>query len=428
MTSLTSRYDSSDVTSHDVTSSSTTQRQDYDGGRHGGGGTTRRSAQSGSSTGRPKHYQNLLQYFRDELDRIEQESKERNDKERLPPVKPFKPYVFNSLRPYTDTQTFRFAVTEPDEVRHFAVSRNTAGGPCDPWVSHHMDTNFGTPRKSEPIKNPQTPNSARSSRQDSSRNSQSGQRSARSNVTSRSSSQSVDHDSSGNRTSIYPIVQFTKTELTGQELDYKDVPKIRNEIQSSYSVNAPKKEDGDYRRTMGEFSRRGLDHMDEYTPQSRATMRRAYFAYLQNNPGSARAVRECVRKEDEAQKKDSSRPESGKKTPRNGDGRTGKKQESSTKNGDGKNDKGATTNGKQKTAAKKEENGSSGTAGDNRVMDESTPEEMKTDQNGRNEDGMNDDKKQSSSSSSDESEQQTKKTRRPLKRIKESRKQKQNNN
>jgi hypothetical protein len=38
-----------------------------------------------------------------------------------------------------------------------------------------------------------------------------------------------------------------------------------------------------------------LDRLDEVHPLNRQHMRKAYFAYLQNTPGSKKAIIECVK-------------------------------------------------------------------------------------------------------------------------------------
>ena len=38
-----------------------------------------------------------------------------------------------------------------------------------------------------------------------------------------------------------------------------------------------------------------LDKLDEVHPVNRKHMKSAYFAYLQNTPGSKKAINECVR-------------------------------------------------------------------------------------------------------------------------------------
>ena len=43
-----------------------------------------------------------------------------------------------------------------------------------------------------------------------------------------------------------------------------------------------------------------LDKMEDYHPINRDNMRGAYFAYLQNTPGSTKAIRECVKSKEKA--------------------------------------------------------------------------------------------------------------------------------
>lgn len=73
-----------------------------------------------------------------------------------------------------------------------------------------------------------------------------------------------------------------------------------------------KKNEG-YRRTKADFYRMKLNEMDEYSPHTRPRMKKAYLAYLQNTPGSKKAVTECIR---EIEKKESSRTESASNKPR----------------------------------------------------------------------------------------------------------------
>lgn len=62
-----------------------------------------------------------------------------------------------------------------------------------------------------------------------------------------------------------------------------------------YKHDAPKKLDSDYKRTRNDFYRMDLDRLDEIHPTNRQHMRKAYFAYLQNTPGSKKAINECVK-------------------------------------------------------------------------------------------------------------------------------------
>jgi hypothetical protein len=46
--------------------------------------------------------------------------------------------------------------------------------------------------------------------------------------------------------------------------------------------------------TKDDFYRMELDKLDDVHPLNRPHMRKAYFAYLQNTPGSKKAITECV--------------------------------------------------------------------------------------------------------------------------------------
>ena len=63
---------------------------------------------------------------------------------------------------------------------------------------------------------------------------------------------------------------------------------------TKYGSNADKKVTDEYERTRNDFYRMDLDRLDEYHPASRGHMTQAYMAYLQNNPGSKRAIKECI--------------------------------------------------------------------------------------------------------------------------------------
>ena len=56
----------------------------------------------------------------------------------------------------------------------------------------------------------------------------------------------------------------------------------------------------DYQRTKQDFYRMELDRLQDVHPVNRPRMRKAYFAYLQNTPGSKKAVHECVKAAEKA--------------------------------------------------------------------------------------------------------------------------------
>ena len=68
----------------------------------------------------------------------------------------------------------------------------------------------------------------------------------------------------------------------------------RKELREKYGRKADKKVSEEYERTKNDFYRMELDKLDEYNARSRPLMTQTYKAYLQNNLGSKRAVKECL--------------------------------------------------------------------------------------------------------------------------------------
>ena len=69
---------------------------------------------------------------------------------------------------------------------------------------------------------------------------------------------------------------------------------FRQELKKKYSSKASAKSRDDYARTKEDFYRLELDQIDAVHPASRPRIKSTYFAYLQNTPGSRRAVVDCV--------------------------------------------------------------------------------------------------------------------------------------
>lgn len=69
----------------------------------------------------------------------------------------------------------------------------------------------------------------------------------------------------------------------------------RVDMQKKYSLQADKRVQRDYKRTKDDFYRMELNRLDAVHPLNRPHMRKAYFAYLQNTPGSRKAVIDCVK-------------------------------------------------------------------------------------------------------------------------------------
>lgn len=70
---------------------------------------------------------------------------------------------------------------------------------------------------------------------------------------------------------------------------------IRKELRDKYSSQGKAKIEKDYERTKVDFYRMELHKLKDVHPVNRDNMKKAYYAYLQNTPGSKKAVKECVK-------------------------------------------------------------------------------------------------------------------------------------
>ncbi|CAF3476945.1 unnamed protein product [Rotaria sp. Silwood1] len=75
-------------------------------------------------------------------------------------------------------------------------------------------------------------------------------------------------------------------------LTMNDVPKIRSFIRSRYTTEAHTQMEKDYKRTHDDLYRMQLDDMDSYHESNRDNMLHVYHSYLENTPGSKKALRE----------------------------------------------------------------------------------------------------------------------------------------
>ncbi|XP_069106370.1 uncharacterized protein [Argopecten irradians] len=79
-----------------------------------------------------------------------------------------------------------------------------------------------------------------------------------------------------------------------KEFPYSGVPRFREKMHRKYDIDTPRRIDEDYKKTKKDFYLMKLHKLSEVHPSNRSGMRKAYFAYLQNNPGSKKAVKDCV--------------------------------------------------------------------------------------------------------------------------------------
>lgn len=243
--------------------------------------TTPRTAgtpRSESSEGRRKQ----KEFFKLELQRLESGLKRESSRILAPQKKPYTPYTFNNLEPYYNTYTTRYLIHLPDEVRHSNTSRLTAQGLTDPWQDLHMDRDPLPTLASKPISRQMAILKKEKELRERKRRSAANQ------------SGSVRREGS-TRLPKFPVVNLETQDLATKQLFYSDVPALRQELKTKYSSSAKSKIDEDYKRTQQDFYRMELDKLDEVHPVNRKHMKSAYFAYLQNTPGSKKAINECVR-------------------------------------------------------------------------------------------------------------------------------------
>jgi len=78
---------------------------------------------------------------------------------------------------------------------------------------------------------------------------------------------------------------------------------VREELRKKYNSDTDDRVNVEYNRTKQDFYRMELDKMDEYHPSSKPKMKATYYAYLENNPGSKKAIHECIREVESGEKR-----------------------------------------------------------------------------------------------------------------------------
>lgn len=227
------------------------------------------------------------EYKTEELKRLQEILKKEKSHIRKPKQRAHFPFVWTSLEPYYNTHTAAFLIDLPEEFRHNYISRNTAQGLCDPWVDLRMDHDI-LPKIG-------------SAQRTSTRGTYSLERS-KEQKKEKDLKEKKREQQGSTRLPKFPVVPFhTGKENATMRFPYQDIPKFRQEMDQRFSLNAPQKVDKDYKRTKDDFYRMELDKLDDVHPLNRPHMRKAYFAYLQNTPGSKKAITECVRSLDGSQ-------------------------------------------------------------------------------------------------------------------------------
>ncbi|XP_052249512.1 myb-like protein X isoform X2 [Dreissena polymorpha] len=248
-------------------------------------------------------------FFHAELKRLKESLRSESKKISKPKVRDFYPDVFTSLEPYYNTYTANYLINMPtlgykekqpqeaakekkeDEVEEepdiMFTTRKTAIGLCDPWQSLNMDRQVLPKLETAEIRrrrieqmhhlNDPKPKSPREKKPEAKQGS--------------------------TRLPKFPVIHPPNSEISTKELVYSDVPMLRDELIRSFSHFGEDRKKSDYQRTRQDFFRMELDRLDEYHSKSRPHMRAAYFAYLQNTPGSRKAIYDCMKEMSTPRKK-----------------------------------------------------------------------------------------------------------------------------
>ncbi|KAL5014239.1 hypothetical protein ScPMuIL_008509 [Solemya velum] len=254
------------------------------------------SKEDGKADGKGSNPQKV--FCKEELRRLQTHLKNKASGIHRPSEEPYMPFVWTSLKPYCDTYTAAFLIESNDPVtpRGGYKTRKTAVGLCDPWVDYNMDRDLdGDGKNREEHDSTQADNTETNEKEEKNKDEK--------------DEKKRPPKEGSTRLPKFPILKLETEELAKEELDYGDVPRLRNELKQKYSLNAEGKIQKDYTRTKQDFYRMELDKLEEVHPLNRKNMLKSYFAYLQNTPGSRGAVKDCVKTLSKSNIRDSLGPE-----------------------------------------------------------------------------------------------------------------------
>ncbi|CAM4769776.1 unnamed protein product [Rotaria magnacalcarata] len=214
-------------------------------------------------------------YVQTELRRLRESLRAESSKLRPPIHKVYEPFVYNDLGPYFDTSSVEKAIYSPLEAPPGYYTRLTALRIVEPWETYGMDyaVNY------QIVKHRRV-RSVSSSKQ----------------PTSRSLDDSIDRKQGSTHLPKFPCVNMRKPAEYTRPLTMIDVPRIRSFIRGRYTTAAHAQMQKDYKRTHDDLYRMQLDDLDSYHKSNRDNMIRVYHSYLENTPGSKKALNElCER-------------------------------------------------------------------------------------------------------------------------------------
>merc|ERR1719468_620767 len=200
-----------------------------------------------------------------ELKRVKTKLYKEVAKIKYPRRKEYHPFVFNDLTPYTETRLAEGLINSSEFNQPIGYcNRFTAMGIVEPWVAHRMEHTVG------PFVSRSLAHNAN-------------------NKVSRNKLNRPDQYEGSTLAPNFPKVIIKKPRGMNGPFYYNDVEVIRGELQKNLKNKLRFEEDRN--RTINDYYRMNLDQTSESLH-----MTGAYHAYLENTPGSKKALEELLLK------------------------------------------------------------------------------------------------------------------------------------
>ncbi|XP_071854031.1 uncharacterized protein [Apostichopus japonicus] len=215
---------------------------------------------------------NKKEHFVAEFERLRTSLAKESTRIVKPDFKEYSPFIWTSLKPYYNTYTVQYLLDSPEHVRHGYITRKTAIGLVDPEVSHSMDVIVDGVPESKPIDPRETYFWMR-------------QKSPREKKNDKSK------PDGSTRLPKWPVVKFQKPEIGLQkEINWGDVPKLRDQLNERYGGNAEQRYKSDFTRTKQDWNRMELEALKDINEVNRGHMQLTCHTYLGTSAGSRKAV------------------------------------------------------------------------------------------------------------------------------------------
>eukprot|EP00057_Strongylocentrotus_purpuratus_P035568 XP_800023.1 PREDICTED: myb-like protein X [Strongylocentrotus purpuratus] len=225
------------------------------------------NTEEGSDKGSPRAKRNKA-FIAAEFNRVRESLDVEKTRITKPEYKEYSPFIWTSLEPYHNTYTVNYLLDYPEHVRHGYITRKTAIGIVDPEVSHSMDTSLDEVPKSSP----------RSPREEYM-------------VPKINRGEKAKAAKGSTRLPHWPVVKYNRPSMANEkQLNWGDVPKLREDLHTKYSSNAQDRLKYDSKRTKHDWYRMDLAQLKDINEVSRSHMKVTCHAYLGTSAGAKKAI------------------------------------------------------------------------------------------------------------------------------------------